>query len=129
MLSLQRTLPVQIERLRHQLALVQKNEAFLLHAGDCAESFAACTQVRLLLAWSSAHLSLYQENISAKVGLILSFSLILTWGARLPVVRTFPQVVSEPLIDPADGGTGPRWSDCWSICQAEKQCDREGWRP
>ncbi|KAF8263763.1 DAHP synthetase [Lactarius quietus] len=63
--------PSEIERLRHQLSLVQKNEAFLLHAGDCAESFAACTQ----------------ENISAKVGLILSFSLILTWGARLPVVR------------------------------------------
>ncbi|KAI0260152.1 DAHP synthetase [Gloeopeniophorella convolvens] len=63
--------PSEIERLRHQLTLVQNNEAFLLHAGDCAESFEACTQ----------------ENISAKVGLILSFSLILIWGARLPVVR------------------------------------------
>ncbi|KAI0288711.1 DAHP synthetase [Russula brevipes] len=63
--------PSEIERLRHQLSLVQKNEAFLLHAGDCAESFEACTQ----------------ENISAKVGLILSFSLILIWGARLPVTR------------------------------------------
>lgn len=29
-----------------------------------------------------------QENISAKIGLILSFSLILIWGARLPVVRS-----------------------------------------
>ena len=38
---------LQIERLRHQLSLVQKNEAFLLHAGDCAESFDACTQVRM----------------------------------------------------------------------------------
>jgi 3-deoxy-D-arabino-heptulosonate 7-phosphate (DAHP) synthase class II len=28
------------------LTLVQRNEAFLLHAGDCAESFEACTQVR-----------------------------------------------------------------------------------
>ncbi|KAH9976452.1 DAHP synthetase [Lactifluus volemus] len=63
--------PSEVERLRHQLSLVQNNEAFLLHAGDCAESFEACTQ----------------ENISAKVGLILSFSLILIWGARLPVVR------------------------------------------
>ncbi|KAI9460339.1 DAHP synthetase [Russula earlei] len=63
--------PSEIERLRHQLTLVQRNEAFLLHAGDCAESFEACTQ----------------ENISAKLGLILSFSLILIWGARLPVVR------------------------------------------
>ncbi|KAN0074546.1 DAHP synthetase [Tylopilus felleus] len=63
--------PSEIERLRFQLAAVQRNEAFLLHAGDCAESFDACTQ----------------QNISAKIGLILSFSLILIWGARLPVVR------------------------------------------
>jgi 3-deoxy-D-arabino-heptulosonate 7-phosphate (DAHP) synthase class II len=47
MLSLQQIRLVKIERLRHQLSLVQKNEAFLLHAGDCAESFEACTQVRL----------------------------------------------------------------------------------
>ena len=120
MLSLLRTWPVKIERLRHQLALVQKNEAFLLHAGDCAESFAACTQVWLSLAEPTTHLSLYQENISAKVGLILSFSLILTWGARMPVVCSFPQVVSGPLVDPAHGGTGPHWSDCWPICQTEK---------
>ncbi|TFY63453.1 hypothetical protein EVG20_g6311 [Dentipellis fragilis] len=64
-------MPSEIERLRNQLSLVQNNEAFLLHAGDCAESFDACTH----------------ENISAKIGLILSFSLILIWGARLPVVR------------------------------------------
>ncbi|KAE9388676.1 DAHP synthetase [Gymnopus androsaceus JB14] len=63
--------PSEIERLRYQLSLVQRNEAFLLHAGDCAESFDACTN----------------ENISAKIGLILSFSLILIWGARLPIVR------------------------------------------
>lgn len=35
----------QIERLRYQISLVQKGQAFLLHAGDCAESFDACTQV------------------------------------------------------------------------------------
>ncbi|KAF8638993.1 hypothetical protein AX17_001795 [Amanita inopinata Kibby_2008] len=63
--------PSEIERLRHQIALAQRNQAFLLHAGDCAESFDACTH----------------ENISAKIGLILSFSLILIWGARLPIVR------------------------------------------
>ncbi|KAI0758164.1 DAHP synthetase [Fomes fomentarius] len=63
--------PSEIERLRHQLTQVQKNRAFLLHAGDCAESFDACTH----------------ENISNKIGLILSFSLILIWGARMPVVR------------------------------------------
>ncbi|KAH9939292.1 DAHP synthetase [Epithele typhae] len=61
----------EIERLRTQLSSVQKNKAFLLHAGDCAESFDACTH----------------ENISNKIGLILSFSLIIIWGARLPIVR------------------------------------------
>ncbi|QRW00496.1 3-deoxy-7-phosphoheptulonate synthase [Ceratobasidium sp. AG-Ba] len=63
--------PSEIERLRHQLSLVQNNQAFLLHAGDCAESFEACTE----------------ENIRHKLGLILSFSLIMIWGMRLPVVR------------------------------------------
>ncbi|KAJ3518533.1 hypothetical protein NM688_g9425 [Phlebia brevispora] len=63
--------PSEIERLRHQLSLAQRNEAFVLHAGDCAESFEACTD----------------ENISNKIGLILSFSLILIWGARLPIIR------------------------------------------
>ncbi|KAF8527428.1 DAHP synthetase [Hysterangium stoloniferum] len=63
--------PSEIERLRHQLCLVQDQKAFILHAGDCAESFEACTE----------------ENIRAKIGLILTFSLILIWGARLPVVR------------------------------------------
>ncbi len=61
----------QIERLRFYLAQVQRNEAFLIHAGDCAEAFDACIH----------------QNISAKIGLILSFSLVLIWGARLPVVR------------------------------------------
>ncbi|CAE6410473.1 unnamed protein product, partial [Rhizoctonia solani] len=60
-----------IERLRHQLSLVQHNQAFLLHAGDCAESFEACTE----------------QHIRHKLGLILSFSLIMIWGMRLPVVR------------------------------------------
>ncbi|KAF8322585.1 DAHP synthetase, partial [Clavulina sp. PMI_390] len=63
--------PSEIERLRTQLSDVQDNKAFLLHAGDCAESFEACTH----------------ENITNKIGLILSFSLILIWGGRLPVVR------------------------------------------
>lgn len=45
--------PAEIERLRFQLAAVQRNEAFLLHAGDCAESFDACTQVSyFILSWA-----------------------------------------------------------------------------
>ncbi|KAG8758869.1 hypothetical protein FRC14_007210 [Serendipita sp. 396] len=38
--------PGEVERLRSQLVSVQSGQAFLLHAGDCAESFDACTHVR-----------------------------------------------------------------------------------
>jgi 3-deoxy-D-arabino-heptulosonate 7-phosphate (DAHP) synthase class II len=38
---------LKIERLKTQLAEVQNDRAFLLHAGDCAESFDACTMVTL----------------------------------------------------------------------------------
>lgn len=44
----------------------------------------------ILIEWLHFHLislQSYQDNISAKIGLILSFSLVLIWGARLPVVR------------------------------------------
>ncbi|SJL11157.1 uncharacterized protein ARMOST_14560 [Armillaria ostoyae] len=35
--------PTDIRRLRYQFSLVQRNEAFLLHAANCAERFDACT--------------------------------------------------------------------------------------
>ncbi|KAG6825029.1 hypothetical protein H0H93_001251, partial [Arthromyces matolae] len=42
----------------------------------------------VFISWTSSHgLYAMQDNISAKIGLILSFSLILVWGARVPVVR------------------------------------------
>lgn len=79
---------------------MQDNRAFLLHAGDCAESFEACTHVSTLspllptisylICNFPPNLTICdpsQENITAKIGLILSFSLILIWGGRLPVVR------------------------------------------
>ncbi|KAK0183736.1 DAHP synthetase [Armillaria mellea] len=51
--------------------LIQWNEAFLLHAGDCMKSFDACIQ----------------QNISAKIGLILSFSLILIWSSPTETIN------------------------------------------
>jgi len=63
--------PAEIERLRHQLSRVESGQGLILHAGDCAESFEACTH----------------RNITNKIGLILSFSLVLLWGARVPIVR------------------------------------------
>ena len=80
--------PHEVERLRSQLAQVQSGQAFILHAGDCAESFDACTHVHFFLFLSLVRTNCHiQENIANKIGLILSFSLILIWGARVPVVR------------------------------------------
>ncbi|OLL25038.1 Phospho-2-dehydro-3-deoxyheptonate aldolase [Neolecta irregularis DAH-3] len=54
-----------------QLEEVALNKAFLLQGGDCAELF----------AYSS------QESIQAKLKVLLQMSLVLTWGAGLPIVR------------------------------------------
>ena len=56
-----------------------------------------CVSNALFLKIVSLNVPL-QENISAKIGLILSFSLILVWGQRMPVVRSFNAAsISRPL--------------------------------
>jgi len=57
--------------LRSHLAKASKGEAFLLQGGDCAERFADCTKA----------------SIEAKLKILLQMSLVLTWGARIPVIR------------------------------------------
>ncbi|BFZ55196.1 hypothetical protein PYCC9005_002236 [Savitreella phatthalungensis] len=61
----------EIDRLRDQLEDVALGKAFLLQGGDCAESFDDCGAL----------------PIEAKVKVLLQMSLILLWGARVPVVR------------------------------------------
>jgi 3-deoxy-7-phosphoheptulonate synthase len=61
----------EINSLRAQLASVAEGKAFLLQGGDCAELFADCTP----------------DKIEGKVKLLLLMSLIIIWGARIPVVR------------------------------------------
>ncbi|ODO07323.1 3-deoxy-7-phosphoheptulonate synthase [Cryptococcus wingfieldii CBS 7118] len=63
--------PVEIDRLRAQLADVSAGKAFLLQGGDCAELFDDCSQ----------------DPIEHKLSLILLMSLIILHGSRLPVVR------------------------------------------
>ncbi|PLW13390.1 hypothetical protein PCASD_19190 [Puccinia coronata f. sp. avenae] len=63
--------PHEIQKLKERLKLVGRGEAFLLHGGDCAELFEYCNH----------------EHISARVKLLLMMSLIIIWGARIPVVR------------------------------------------
>ncbi|KAI9594772.1 DAHP synthetase [Syncephalis fuscata] len=61
----------EIERLRNQLRDVALGKAFLLQGGDCAELFDYCSQ----------------DPIENKLKVLLQMSLVLVWGARLPVVR------------------------------------------
>ena len=57
--------------LRRHLADAAAGKAFLLQGGDCAERFQDCEQ----------------SAIEAKLKVLLQMSLVLTWGARLPVIR------------------------------------------
>jgi 3-deoxy-7-phosphoheptulonate synthase len=57
--------------LTESLALVSEGRAFLLHAGDCAESFEAFTA----------------NGIRDKLKIILQMSVVLTYGAGVPTVK------------------------------------------
>jgi 3-deoxy-7-phosphoheptulonate synthase len=61
----------EVRQLTGSLAKVAEGEAFLLQAGDCAESF----------DWFSA------DSIRDKLKVILQMAVILTYGAGLPVVK------------------------------------------
>jgi len=61
----------EIDTLKAQLAEVARGERFLLQGGDCAERFIDCAQ----------------RPIENKLRILLQMSLVLTWGARMPVVR------------------------------------------
>jgi 3-deoxy-7-phosphoheptulonate synthase len=58
-------------RLREDLAAVYEGRAFLLQAGDCAESFNELSQIR----------------IREKLKILLQMSAVLTYGATLPIVK------------------------------------------
>ncbi|MHB8328842.1 MAG: class II 3-deoxy-7-phosphoheptulonate synthase [Acidimicrobiales bacterium] len=58
-------------RLRSALAEVASGRAFLLQAGDCAESFAEFTA----------------DNIRDKLRVVLQMAVVLTYGAGVPVVK------------------------------------------
>ncbi len=62
---------LEVDKLRDQLAQVAAGKAFLLQGGDCAERFVDCEASR----------------IEGKLKILLQMSLVLVWGARIPVVR------------------------------------------
>ncbi|KAL4763690.1 3-deoxy-7-phosphoheptulonate synthase class II [Aspergillus foveolatus] len=61
----------EIANLKKSLKNVALGKAFVLQGGDCAELFDYCNQ----------------DMIEAKVKLLLQMSLVLIWGANMPVVR------------------------------------------
>jgi len=61
----------EVDTLRAHLAEAARGKAFLLQGGDCAERFADCTKTA----------------IEAKLKILLQMSLVLTWGARIPIIR------------------------------------------
>ena len=63
--------PGEINQLRKHLAAAAEGKAFLLQGGDCAERFQDCALA----------------PIEAKLKILLQMSLVLTWGARIPVIR------------------------------------------
>ena len=63
--------PSECDVLRGRLADVARGEAFLLQGGDCAETFAANTA----------------EGIRGKVRTLLQMTVVLTYGASVPVVK------------------------------------------
>jgi 3-deoxy-7-phosphoheptulonate synthase len=61
----------EIEDLREKLAEVSEGKRFLLHGGDCSESFADCSS----------------QIITNKLKILLQMSLVLVVGSKKPVIR------------------------------------------
>ncbi|WP_304048401.1 class II 3-deoxy-7-phosphoheptulonate synthase [Jatrophihabitans endophyticus] len=61
----------EVDQLRERLAAVARGEAFLLQGGDCAETFQTSSQA----------------DIAGKARVLLQMSVVLTYGASMPVVK------------------------------------------
>jgi len=59
------------DQLKDRLAAVARGEAFVLHGGDCAETFAGATA----------------DGVRAKLRTLLQVAVVLTYGASVPVVK------------------------------------------
>ena len=64
-------LPGECDRLRNRLAAAERGEAFVLMAGDCAETFDANNA----------------ESLRSRLKTVLQMAVVLTYGAQLPVVK------------------------------------------
>ncbi|MCA1823010.1 MAG: 3-deoxy-7-phosphoheptulonate synthase class II [Frankia sp.] len=82
------------DTLRARLAAVSRGDAFLLHGGDCAETFVGSTA----------------EQIRDKLKTLLQMAVVLTYGAAVPVVKlgriagqfAKPRTSEVELVDDAE---------------------------
>ncbi|MEU5314459.1 class II 3-deoxy-7-phosphoheptulonate synthase [Streptomyces sp. NPDC021562] len=81
-------LPGEVDRLRRRLAEVAHGRAFLLHGGDCAETFEGNTG----------------EHVRANIRTLLQMAVVLTYGASLPVVKAarIAGQYAKPRSKPSD---------------------------
>eukprot|EP00043_Microstomoeca_roanoka_P001988 m.35757 g.35757 ORF g.35757 m.35757 type:complete len:494 (+) comp11181_c0_seq1:107-1588(+) len=63
--------PEEVDQLKSYLGEVAAGKRFILQGGDCAERFVDCQK----------------DRIESKIKVLLQMSLVLVWGARVPLVR------------------------------------------
>jgi len=82
--------PKEVDRLKESLAKAGRGEIFLLQGGDCAERFVDCNK----------------QSIEAKFKILLQMSLIVIYGARIPVVRIARMAgqFAKPRSSPMEAG-------------------------
>ena len=80
--------PYEVDQLRARLAMVCEGQAFLLHGGDCAETFDDNTEAHLL----------------ANARTLLQMAVVLTYGASLPVIKVARVAgqYTKPRTSPTD---------------------------
>lgn len=85
--------PTEIDRLKAQIAKAQEGKAFLLQGGDCAERFVDCNQ----------------ESIEGRLMILLQMSLVLTWGAKIPIIKMgrLAGQYGKPRSSPVERVVGP----------------------
>jgi 3-deoxy-7-phosphoheptulonate synthase len=85
----------EVDQLRERLAAVARGEAFLLQGGDCAETFATSSQA----------------DIAGKVRVLLQMSVVLTYGASMPVVKLgrIAGQYAKPRSTPIDASGRPAY--------------------
>jgi hypothetical protein len=126
---------IQIERLRFQLSLVQRNEAFLLHAGDCAESFDACTHVSCVTC--IPNINMLKRHCRSGEHLRQNWTnLVILFDFDLERSFTHRALRDYSCFYGYSGGAFPAYriinvgshrSHCWSICQTAKFKHRKNW--